>query len=98
MVTSMCVLMHFGCDFGQNFSRLGLLWNRRHLHIHNTVSGLRIVMHVNSKRFIHTLPTEMFFNVELLANYIEGIPLLFLFSSFIVDIQNQNGKRSLMDS
>ena len=28
MVASMCVLMHFG----RNFSRLRLIWNRRHLH------------------------------------------------------------------
>ena len=28
-------LMHFGCILGLNFSSLGLIWHRRHLHIHN---------------------------------------------------------------
>ena len=28
-------LMHFGWVLSQNFSRLGLIWNKRHLHIHN---------------------------------------------------------------
>ena len=30
----------------------------------DTVSGLRIVLHANSNRFIHTLPTDMFFDLE----------------------------------
>ena len=27
--------MHLLCVLGQNFSRLGLIWNRQYLHIHN---------------------------------------------------------------
>ena len=27
----------------------------------DTVSGLRLVMHANTKHFMHTLPTDMFF-------------------------------------
>ena len=33
----------------------------------DTVSGLRIVMYANLKRFIHTLPTEMLFNLEIFS-------------------------------
>ena len=35
----------------------------------DTVSGLtsRIVMYANLKRFIHTLPTEMFFDLEIIS-------------------------------
>ena len=34
-------------------------------------------MHANSKRFIHTLPTDKFFDLEKLANYIVGIKTFF---------------------
>ena len=35
MVASVCILMHFGCFLGVNFSSLGLIWHRQYLHIHN---------------------------------------------------------------
>ena len=80
-------LCAFLMRFGQNFSRLRLIWNRRHLYISimehchrtiDTVSGLKIVMHANSKRFIHTLPTDRIIlgpNIQFLVrvNYTEGI-------------------------
>ena len=52
-------LMHFGCILGQ----IGGTCISIMEHI-DTVSGLRIVTHANSKRFIHTLPTDMFFDLE----------------------------------
>ena len=96
-------LMHFGSVF----SCLGLIWNRWHCisiieHWHrtiDTVSGRRIAMHANSKRKIHTLPSDMFFDLELLAKYIEGIKTFFCSAekkhaavvfSFIVGIQNED--------
>ena len=32
MVASMCVFNAFWMRFGRNFTRLRLIWNRRHLH------------------------------------------------------------------
>ena len=72
MVASMCVLNAFwariaavlGC-FGAGGTCISiqeaLAYPYRTI---DTVSGLRIVMHANSKRFIHTLPTDMIFDLE----------------------------------
>ena len=68
MVSSMCVfnafLMCFRPEFQSSwadFEKAVLAYPNRTV---DTVSGLKIVMHANSKRFIHTLPTDMFFDLE----------------------------------
>ena len=95
-------LMHFGSVF----SRLGLIWNRWHCisiieHWHRTiytVSGLRIAMHANSKRKIHTLPFDMFFDLELLAKYIEGIKTFFCRCCFFIHCWHSKRRCSFIHS
>ena len=68
MVTSMCVFnafwMRFESEFQPSWADLVATSCISIMERLDTVSGLRIVMHANSKRFIHTLPTDMFFDLE----------------------------------
>ena len=56
--------MHFGPEFQPSWAaveQVALAYPNRTI---DTVSGLKIVMHANYKRFIHTLPTDMIFDLE----------------------------------
>ena len=57
-------LMRFEPEFQPSWADLVALSCISIMESLDTVSGLRIVMHANSKSFIHILPTDMFFDLE----------------------------------
>ena len=63
MVASRCVFNAFWISFQPSWADLEQAANEHWHRTMDTVSGLRIAKHVNSKRFIDTLPTEMFFDL-----------------------------------
>ena len=68
MVASMRVFNAFWNSFQPSWADLeqtALAYTLLNIGIElSIISGLRISMHANSKPFIHTLPTDMFFDLE----------------------------------
>ena len=50
-------------------------------------------MNANLKRFMHTVPTDMFFDLEKLAEYIEGIKTFFCRCCFFIHYWHTKSKR-----